>query len=100
MSEQRDILLVCDTVAGPDDGRRELRRLAELFTGAGHRVRVIAVRAGGDRPEPPFETTKVEAVSNTETGLFRPVPLADGRLLVFRYTGRGFIPTWIEPRRP
>ena len=40
---------------------------------------------------------KVEAVSNTETGFFRPVPLQDGRLLVFRYTGRGFVPAWIEP---
>ena len=35
---------------------------------------------------------KLEAVSNTETGFFRPVPLADGRLLVFRYTGQGFVP--------
>ena len=39
-----------------------------------------------------------EAVSNTETGFFRPVPLADGRLLVFRYTGRGFVPAWIDPK--
>jgi hypothetical protein len=43
-----------------------------------------------------LEAKKVEAVSNTETGFFRPVPLADGRLLVFRYTGRGFIPAWID----
>lgn len=41
---------------------------------------------------------KIEAVSNTETGFFRPVPLADGRLLVFRYSGRGFVPAWIAPR--
>jgi hypothetical protein len=40
---------------------------------------------------------KLDAVSNTETGLFRPVPLADGRLLTFRYTGEGFVPTWIDP---
>lgn len=38
---------------------------------------------------------KVEAVSNTETGFFRPVPLGDDDLLVFRYTGSGFIPTRI-----
>ena len=31
-------------------------------------------------------------------GFFRPVPLADGRLLVFRYTGRGFVPAWIDPK--
>jgi hypothetical protein len=40
---------------------------------------------------------KVEAISNTDTGLFRPVPLADGRVLAFRYTGEGFVPTWIDP---
>ena len=45
-----------------------------------------------------LEAKKTDAVSNTETGFFRPVPLADGRLLVFRYTGRGFVPTWIDPK--
>ena len=45
-----------------------------------------------------LDAKKVDAVSNTETGLFRPVPLADGRLLVFRYTGRGFVPAWIDPK--
>jgi hypothetical protein len=34
----------------------------------------------------------VKAVSNAETGLFRPIPLADGRLIVFSYTGQGFTP--------
>jgi hypothetical protein len=41
---------------------------------------------------------ELHAVSNTETGLFRPVPLADGRLLVFRYTGEGFVPAWIDAK--
>jgi hypothetical protein len=45
-----------------------------------------------------LEAKKLDAVSNTETGLLRPVPLADGRLLVFRYTGRGFVPAWIDPK--
>ena len=40
----------------------------------------------------------IEAVSNAETGFFRPVPLADGRLLVLSYTAEGFIPATIEPR--
>jgi len=40
----------------------------------------------------------VEAVSNTDTGYFRPVPLGGDELLVFRYTGAGFIPTRIEAR--
>jgi hypothetical protein len=43
-------------------------------------------------------TGAVEAVSNAESGFFRPVPLSDGRLIVLTYTGAGFIPTVIEPR--
>ncbi|HYY53548.1 MAG TPA: hypothetical protein VE755_11785 [Myxococcales bacterium] len=40
----------------------------------------------------------IEAVSNAESGFFRPVPLPDGRLVVFHYTGAGFVPAVIEPR--
>jgi len=43
-------------------------------------------------------TGDVKAVSNAETGFFRPVPLADGRLVVLTYTGAGFVPAIIEPR--
>ncbi len=43
-------------------------------------------------------TGDVEAVSNAESGFFRPVPLADGNLVVFNYTGAGFVPAIIEPR--
>ena len=43
-------------------------------------------------------TGKVEAMSNAETGFFRPVPLADGRLIVLTYTGEGFVPGIIEPK--
>ena len=43
-------------------------------------------------------TGTTEAVSNTETGFFRPVPIGNDELLVFRYTGNGFIPTRIEAR--
>jgi hypothetical protein len=43
-------------------------------------------------------TGEVEAVSNAESGFFRPVPLADGKLLVFHYTGAGFVPATIEPK--
>jgi hypothetical protein len=39
----------------------------------------------------------VEAVSNAETGFFRPVPLGDGSLLVFRYSGEGFVPARMQP---
>ena len=41
---------------------------------------------------------KIEAVSNAESGFFRPVPLPDGNLVVFHYTGKGFVPAVIEPR--
>ncbi|MEO7743920.1 MAG: hypothetical protein ABIR98_13360 [Usitatibacter sp.] len=43
-------------------------------------------------------TGEIEAVSNTEIGFFRPVPLADGRLIVLAYTAAGFVPSTIEPR--
>jgi Tol biopolymer transport system component len=41
-------------------------------------------------------TGEVEAVSNAETGFFRPVPLSDGSMLVFHYTGDGFVPARIQ----
>jgi len=44
-----------------------------------------------------IETGDIEAVSNAETGFFRPIPLSDGSLIVFEYTGQGFIPTRIDP---
>lgn len=40
----------------------------------------------------------VEAVSNAVTGFFRPIPMADGSLIVDEYTGRGFVPSRIEPK--
>ncbi|MDH3645731.1 MAG: hypothetical protein OER80_03070 [Gammaproteobacteria bacterium] len=42
-------------------------------------------------------TADIQAVSNAETGFFRPVPMDDGRLMVFEYTGQGFKPTIIDP---
>ena len=43
-------------------------------------------------------TGQVEAVTNAETGFFRPVPLDDGRLIVLHYTAAGFVPSIVEPR--
>ena len=43
-------------------------------------------------------TGAIEAVSNADIGFFRPVPLADGRLVVLTYTAEGFVPAIIEPR--
>ena len=39
---------------------------------------------------------KLDAVSNTETGFFRPIPLGNDELVVFRYTGKGFVPARIH----
>ena len=42
-------------------------------------------------------TQELEAVSNAETGFFRPIPRADGSLIVYEYTGQGFRPGVIQP---
>jgi hypothetical protein len=44
-----------------------------------------------------LDSKKLDAVTNAETGFFRPIPLADGGLIVFRYSGAGFVPTRIQP---
>ncbi|MBK9967457.1 MAG: hypothetical protein IPP07_22310 [Holophagales bacterium] len=43
-------------------------------------------------------TREKEALSNTETGFFRPLPMPDGSLLAFRFTGEGFVPARVEAR--
>jgi len=43
-------------------------------------------------------TGKVEAVSNAVTGFFRPLPMKDGSLIVYEYTGEGFQPVRIDPK--
>jgi hypothetical protein len=43
-------------------------------------------------------TGSVDAVSNAETGFFRPIPMSDGRMLVFSYSGQGFQPSIIDPK--
>ncbi len=42
-------------------------------------------------------TGEIEAVSNAETGFFRPIPQADGSLIVYEFTGDGFRPATIQP---
>jgi len=43
-------------------------------------------------------TNSFEAVSNIDTGFFRPIPLPDGKLIVYQYTGEGFLPVKIDPQ--
>ncbi|MEK7347650.1 MAG: hypothetical protein AABZ94_02140 [Candidatus Eisenbacteria bacterium] len=45
-----------------------------------------------------LESRAMEIVTNTETGFFRPVPLSNDSLVVFRYTGEGFVPATIGAR--
>ncbi len=42
-----------------------------------------------------IENKKMDAVTNCETGFFRPVPYTKDSLIVFRYTGKGFLPVVI-----
>jgi hypothetical protein len=44
-----------------------------------------------------LQTGEIEAVSNVETGLFRPIPLDDGSLIAFLYSGEGFTPVQLQP---
>ncbi len=39
---------------------------------------------------------KLDLLTNTDTGLFRPIPQADGNLIAFSYTGAGFQPVTIQ----
>ena len=43
-------------------------------------------------------TQKADAVSNATTGLFRPIPLPDGRLIAYEFTGEGFTPVKLDPK--
>lgn len=45
-----------------------------------------------------LQSRKIEALSNAQTGLFRPLPLPDGRMLAFDFTGQGLIPGFIDPQ--
>ncbi len=45
-----------------------------------------------------LSSKKREAVTNTDTGFFRPIPLGGDQLIVFRYTGQGFVPARITVR--
>ena len=47
-----------------------------------------------------FDTGATDAVSNAETGFFKPVPVSADSLIVFRYTSRGFVPSMIPNELP
>jgi hypothetical protein len=39
-----------------------------------------------------------DAVSNAVTGFFRPIPMQDGSLIAYEYTGQGFQPVAFDPK--
>jgi len=43
-----------------------------------------------------FETGDMNALTNCETGFFRPLPVSDDSLFVFRYAAEGFVPVMIS----
>jgi hypothetical protein len=43
-----------------------------------------------------FETGEMKAVSNCETGLFRPIPAGHDSLVSFMYTADGFVPVMLR----
>jgi hypothetical protein len=43
-------------------------------------------------------TQKMDAVTNAETGLFRPIPRDDGKLIALEYTGQGFTPVELDSK--
>ena len=45
-----------------------------------------------------FDTGEMDAVTNAETGFFRPVPVSDDELFAFHYTSKGFIPVKLANR--
>jgi hypothetical protein len=45
-----------------------------------------------------LEGDSMTVVTNGETGYFRPLPMSRDSLVVFRYTGKGFVPALIDPK--
>lgn len=46
-----------------------------------------------------LEKQDMDIITNCETGFFRPVPISEDSLVVFRYAGKGFIPVMIANER-
>ncbi len=46
-----------------------------------------------------FETKEMDAITNGETGFFRPVPVSDTKVGAFYYSTKGFIPVLLDTRK-
>ena len=47
-----------------------------------------------------LKTKQLEMVTNTDTGMFRPVPRANGDLIAFSFSGAGFQPVVVTKPKP
>jgi len=45
-----------------------------------------------------IETGELEAVSNAETGFFRPIPIDNENLIAYTFTGQGFLPIRVQAK--
>jgi hypothetical protein len=45
-----------------------------------------------------LENPTLEILTNAETGFYRPIPIGNDSLIVFRYAGGGFVPAVVEGR--
>jgi hypothetical protein len=45
-----------------------------------------------------IDSQKYDAVSNSSTGIFRPIPQADGSLIAYEYSGQGLQPVRFRPQ--
>ncbi|MBP7147582.1 MAG: PD40 domain-containing protein [Acidobacteria bacterium] len=43
-----------------------------------------------------FAARRMDALTNAESGYFRPLPLPDGRVFAFRYSAEGFVPALLD----
>jgi hypothetical protein len=44
------------------------------------------------------EGKKLDAMTNAETGMFRPLPIPDGRVIAYEYTAEGFAPAFVDAK--
>jgi hypothetical protein len=42
-----------------------------------------------------LQEKKIEALTNVESGLFRPIPISDETMIAYRYSAKGFVPVRI-----
>jgi hypothetical protein len=69
------------------------------FTPDGHRLYGTSYYTGASNIfRYDLDSGKLDAVTNAETGFFRPIPLGGDSLIAFRYSGQGFVPTRLEAR--